>query len=141
MASPEPATAAVTGLTIAGILAATPLGVSVETIALGMGFAIVGLFGRLAFDIQKGIEAGDKVRLSTAIGWAGAGLIGAPFIAVVWIVLLRAIGAQTDAATVIGLLFLGFSGPKGVTWVMGLVADFVGSRLPKGTVAPPKPGE
>lgn len=112
------------------ILSAVPLGVPVATIALGMAFAIVGVIGRAAFDIQKSLEGGSPVKLGQIIGWIGGGLLGAPFVAVLWIVMLRTIGAQTDTATVVGLLFLGFTGPKGVTWMMGFVTDFVRARFP-----------
>lgn len=122
--------ATATGLSIAGILSSVPLGVPLATIFLGTAFAIVGVIGRAAFDMQKSLEAGDRIKGAQVLGWVGAGLVGAPFTAVLWIVLLRAVGAQTDLATVIGLLFLGFTGPKGVTWAMGFVTDFLKAKLP-----------
>lgn len=138
MASPEPSTGVVT-LSIAGILASSPFGINVETIAIGMCFAIVGMFGKFAFEIQRALDAGDKVRLVQALGWVGAGLIGAPFITVAWIVLLKAVGAQTDVATVLGCLFLGFFGPRGVTWLVGLLGSIIKGYLPKGAPDLPKP--
>jgi hypothetical protein len=127
MATLEPSSSMLT-LSIAGILASSPLGVSVETIALGTCFAVVGCVGRFAFDLQKALESGEKIMLRQALSWIGAGFLGAPFVAVAWIALLRTIGAQTDLATVLGLLFLGFSGSKGVTWLIGLITGFLQQR-------------
>jgi len=125
-------------LSVAGILAAAPFGVSVETIAIGMGFAIVGLMGRFAFDVQKALETGNGVRLAPTLGWVGAGLVGAPFLTVLWIVFLHWIGVQADVVTVIGLLILGFTGPKGITWLIGMATDLLSQRLP-GRPKPPTP--
>ena len=125
-------------LSVAGLLAATPFGISVETIAVGMGFAIVGLMGRFAFEVQKSLETGNGVKLAATLGWVGAGLVGAPFLTVLWLMFLKWIGIQADVVTVIGLLILGFSGPKGLTWLITAATDMLASRLP-GRPKPPAP--
>lgn len=137
MATPSPA--APIALSIAGLLSSSAFGVSIETIATGMGFAIVGMLGRFAFDLQKALEAGDKVRLTQALSWVSAGFVGAPFVTVIWIVMLRAVGAQTDTTTVIGLIVLGFSGAKGVMWLLGTAIGLLRQILPKGTPPFPEP--
>jgi hypothetical protein len=140
MATPEPSTA-IAGLSIAGILAAVPFGINVETIATGMGFAIVGMLGRFAFDLQKAVESGTPLGLGKTLQWLGAGFIGAPFLTIAWLVFLKQIGAATDTATVIGLLLLGFSGPKGISWLLGLLNKLLpqNGRIPDSQLPGAKP--
>lgn len=140
MSSPEPTSGAI-GLSAAAILLAAPFGVNVESVAIGMCFGVLGLFGRVAFDVQRALENGGKVYLAQAIGWVAAGLLGTPFITVLWLLFLKQAGVQSDFITVIGLLFLGFTGSKGLFWLVNLVFNTFKARLGSAAPEPPKPGE
>lgn len=138
MAAPEPSSG-IFALSFGAMLASAPFGVSFETIALGMVFAIIGCLGRVGFNIQKALEAGDKVGLSQSIGWAAAGMLGSPFVTILWVLALKMANIQNDLLTASGLVFLGFSGSKGILWLMTLLTDFLKSKLGNGT-PPPKIG-
>ncbi len=120
---------------------ASLFGIPVGTIALGIVASLCGMLGRFGFDMQQGIETQQRSKMAMAAGWVGAGAIGAPFITLAWLLLLKAAGVQSDAVTGIGLLSLGFSGPKGVTWLMTMTASVVQKALPKAPAPPeaPKP--
>lgn len=137
MAINETATASV--LTMAGLLASQPFGLPIESIAIGAGFAALGVFGKAAFEIQSSLERQSSVSLKYVLGWVGAGLIGAPFAAVLWLIFLRIVGIPSDNTAIMGLVFLGFLGPKGVTWLMAYVTGLLKDKL--GGEGPPKVGD
>lgn len=122
-------------LSLAGIMTAAPFGLSIETIAIGTLFAVVGVIGRAGFEMQKSAEGPGGLKLSKIAGWVGAGFIGAPFVTILYLALLKISSVQSDGLVILGLLFLGFSGPKVVQWLMGSIAAMISKRL--GIVAPP----
>lgn len=112
MAINETSLAAV--ITVGSIMTATPFGLQVENIAIGTCFAAVGVIGKGAFDAQRAIEGGQPVKLAGIVGWIGSGLIGAPFVTIVYLVLLKMGGVPADNMAILGLTFCGFLGPKAV---------------------------
>lgn len=127
-------------LSAAGILTASPFGLSIETIALGTAFCIVGVTGRAAFELQRTAEGPGGLKLSKIAGWVGAGLIGSPFVTILYLVLLKLAGIQSDGLIVLGLLFFGFSGPKVTSWLLntsaGILSKRFGVNVPN-PIAPP----
>lgn len=125
-------------LSLAGILTAQPFGLSVGTIAIGTGFAIIGTLGRAAFEVQKASEGQDGMKLSKIAGWLGAGFIGAPFVTILYLVVLNLIKIQSDGISILGLMFFGFSGPRMVSWLIdfaiGLLNKHLGWNIP--TISP-----
>lgn len=119
----------VAGLSLAGMLTAQPFGISVETIAVGTCFSIIGVVGRAAFELQKASEGPSGMKLSKIAGWVGAGFVGAPFATILYLVLLKLLNIQSDGIIIIGLLFFGFSGPRMVTWLMNLAVGTLNKRL------------
>ena len=126
MAVNETATAGV--ITLATILTAQPFGLPVETIAIGTGFAFVGVIGKAAFEAQRAIESGKSVNLGPILGWVGSGMIGAPFVTIVYLVLLKMLGVPADNMAILGLIFCGFLGPKAVTSLVNWGTDFLKSK-------------
>lgn len=133
-------TTAVGLLTVGGLLASQPFGLPIESIAIGAGFAALGVFGKAAFEIQSALDRHSAVSLRSVLGWVGAGLVGAPFAAVLWLIFLRMIGVPSDNTAIMGLVFLGFLGPKGITWVMDYVSVLLKGKIGGGS-SPPKPGD
>lgn len=124
-----PTGSAVAALTLAGILAARPFGLQPETIFIGTGFSLVGVLGRAAFELQKAAEGGNGMRLSRIAGWVGAGFIGAPFATILYLVILNLASVQSDGISILGLVFFGFVGPRGITWLLNLVIGQLNKRL------------
>lgn len=120
---------AVTGLTLGTILTAAPFGVPVETIAIGTLFSVLGVMGRAAFELQKVAEGGAGMTVGRVLGWFGAGLLGAPFMTVTVIALLKFVGVQIDIYSVIGFLAAGFFGPRFVGGVIQFGTDYLRKRF------------
>lgn len=131
-----PSTAAVGGLSLAGILTATPLGLSMTTILIGTGFAALGVIGRAAFEAQKYSENTGTMKFSQILAWLGGGLVSAPTMTVLYLALLQSLSVKSDSIAVFGLIFLGWSGPKGATWLLNIIQDKVmakiGGKTPNG---------
>lgn len=123
-----PTGSAVAIMSVAGILAAQPFGISVETIAIGTGFSLVGVIGRAAFEMQKAAE-GPGMKLSKIAGWVGAGFIGAPFATILYLVILNLCKIQSDGIAILGLMFFGFSGPRMVTWLLNMGIGILNKRM------------
>lgn len=130
-------------LSVAGILAAQPFGLSVGTIAMGTGFSLIGVVGRAAFELQKASEGSGGMKLSSIAGWVSAGFIGAPFATILYLVALKLMNVQSDGISIIGLMFFGFSGPRMITWLLNTLITFVNKKLNvniPGIGAPPVAG-
>lgn len=138
--------AAVGAFTLATMLAAQPFGVSVETIAVGTAFCVMGVFGKAAFEAQRATEGTAGFKWSQILGWLGAGLIGAPFVTTLYLVLLKLVNVQSDSIVILGLLFAGFTGPKAVSWLMSSAGTILSKGTgffgtsPGGTTPPKGPG-
>ncbi len=115
-------------LSIATIMAAQPYGIQVETVIIGTAFSIIGVVGRAAFELQKLSEGPSTMKLAAIAGWVGAGLIGAPFITILYLVVLKLSSVQSDSISIIGLMFFGFSGPRMVTWLLNLAIGILNKR-------------
>jgi hypothetical protein len=124
-----PAAAPVAALSLSGILMAQPFGLSVETIIVGSAFSLIGVIGRAAFEMQKAAEAPGGMKLSKVAGWVGAGFIGSPFASILYLIGLKLAGVQSDSLAIIGLLFFGFTGPKGVTWLINNAQKALAARF------------
>jgi len=106
------------GISLATILGAQPYGISIETIMIGTAFSIIGVVGRAAFEMQKSSENPGGMTLTHVAGWVAAGLIGAPFVTILYLVILKMMNVQSDSVSIIGLMFFGFSGPRMLTWLL-----------------------
>lgn len=125
---------------VAAILGAQPYGISVETVMIGTAFSIVGVVGRSAFELQKLSENPGGMRIGAIAGWVGAGLIGAPFVTILYLVVLKLLNVQSDSISIIGLMFFGFSGLRMATWLLNLAIGILnkktGLTIPQFGVAP-----
>lgn len=120
--------AALGALSVATILGAQPYGISIETVMIGTAFSIVGVIGRAAFEMQKASEAPGGMKFGSIAGWMGAGLIGAPFITILYLVVLKLSNVQSDNIAIIGLMFFGFSGPRLLIWLLNLAIGILNKR-------------
>lgn len=133
-------------LTFAGMMASSPFGLPMNQIALGTLFAIIGVVGRAAFEMQRANEGNPGLQLSKVAGWVGAGFTGAPFLTIVYLILLRMMNVQSDGIVSLGLLFLGFSGPRLMQWLLNTgilqLNKRTGLNIPDvlSREQPPKPG-
>lgn len=134
----------VAAISLATILAAQPFGISVETVAIGAAFSVMGVFGRAAYELQRYMEGSGTMRPSKIVGWVAAGLLGSPFVTILYLVILKACSVQPDGLALILLLFVNFSGPKAVSWLMTNGMGMISGRLrglafPAGQPTPPNP--
>ncbi len=131
------------GISIATILGAQPYGISIETVMIGTAFSIIGVVGRAAFEMQKASEAPGGMRFSNIAGWVASGFIGAPFVTILYLVVLKMMNVQSDSISIIGLMFFGFSGPRMVSWLLNLAIGILnkkaGTQIP--TFGTPSQGE
>ena len=129
------------GVSLAAILGAQPYGISVETVMIGTAFSIIGVVGRAAFEMQKASENSSGMKFGSIAGWVGAGLIGAPFVTILYLVVLKLLSVQSDSIAIIGLMFFGFSGPRMVTWLLntsiGILNKKAGLTIPQFGTPPP----
>lgn len=128
-------TVALGGLSIATILGMQPFGISIETVMIGTAFSIIGVAGRAAFEMQKASETAGGQKFGSIAGWVAAGLMGAPFITILYLVVLRLSNVQSDNISIIGLMFFGFSGPRLIVWLLNFAIGILNKRA--GLTIPP----
>lgn len=126
------------GLSLAGILTAAPMGLSMGTIAIGTCFAILGVVGRAAIEGQKYAENNGTMKLSQILAWLGGGVVGAPTLTVLYLALLQALSVKSDSIAIFGLIFLGWTGPRGAAWLFSMVKNILSSKLGSAPQEPPK---
>lgn len=114
-------------LILASLFSAMPFGVSVENIAIGMFFAIVGVVCKGLVDMAISVEKGDQVKTGRSLALMGIGCGLAPFVSTIYMILLTLVHAQVDATSALVLVVLGYSGPKAVSGLMGLAGNFMPS--------------
>lgn len=139
MNTPETAVAA--ALSLAGILNASVMGINVETVFVATGFTMLGAMGRLGFEMAKAAEAAegaDGVKWSKVFSLLGGSLISAPTISVICLTILSLIGIQSDKATLLGLVFFGFIGPKSLLWLFNTGSNLFQKKT--GLTLPGLPG-
>lgn len=109
-------------LTLTGIWASTVYGISVETACVASGLTMLGIMGRIGLEISNGTKA-------SAV-WAlfGGGLCSCVTITILYLALLRLIGVQNDGATLLGLIFFGFIGPKSLLWLLNTGSTAISKR-------------
>ncbi|TXH15070.1 MAG: hypothetical protein E6R03_07985 [Hyphomicrobiaceae bacterium] len=132
-------TAAVGALTLAGVLNASVMGVPVDTIVVATGFTMLGAMGRLGFEMAKASEGADGVKWSKVFSLLGGSLISAPTISVICLTVLSLIGIQSDKATLLGLVFFGFVGPKSLLWLFNTGSTLFTKKT--GLTLPGMPGD
>ena len=117
-----------------------PFGLPMEQIFIGTSFAVLGVVGRAAFEMQKAAEgAAGGMRGTKIWGWVGSGLIGAPFVTIMYLITLKLAGVQSDGIVSLGLLFLGFSGPRMVTWVLSTGISLINKKTGLNIPVPASP--
>lgn len=134
----EPSTGAVVSVglvSLAGILTSTPFGMSSTTILLATGFTMLGVFGRLGYEISKSAETPQGVNWAKVGALFGGSMISATCIAVLYLAVLSLAKVQNESVLIFGLIFLGFSGPKGFIWLFNTasaaVTRLTGFKLPQ----------
>lgn len=120
---------AVGGLSLAGVVTATPLGLPMPQIAVGTLFAVLGVVGRAAFEVQRYGENTGTMKWPQMMAWLGGGLVSAPTITVLYEAFLKSISVDNDSLAIFGLIFLGWTGPKGARWLLGLIRGTIQSKL------------
>jgi hypothetical protein len=125
------------GLTLAGLMTAAPLGIPVPSLAWGALFACVGVFGRGVYETQVALGKQDVLGLRYVLAWVMVGLLGSPFCSALVLYGLKLTSVQNDNITAFALMFMGFTGPKGITFVMSSAAQFINQRL---AIKPGSPG-
>ena len=118
----------VLALSVAGIMAASPMGFPMETIVLATGFTLLGIVGRLGFEISKAAEQPGVVKWSSVAALFGGSILSSVPITVLYLALLKTAGIQSDTASVIGCIFLGFTGPKAFIWLYNSLSGWLGKR-------------
>lgn len=119
----------VAALSLTSILAATPFGISVETIVVATGFTMLGVFGRLGFEIAKTADTPEGVRWGKVAALFGGGMVSASALTVLFLAMLGALGIKSDSIVIIGLVFFGFSGPRAILWLFNAAASVLNKRL------------
>lgn len=119
---------AVAALSIAGIVNAQIFGMTGGTIALATGFTLLGVMGRIGFEIAKTADTSDGVKWSKVAALFAGGCCSSVAITVLYLSILKLAGVQSDGALVIGLVFFGFSGPRAILWLLNTAASFINKR-------------
>lgn len=119
---------AANAVSVATLLAAQLFGVNVSDILIASGFVCIGVVGRGMLDLQKTIERGDKIQLARSVAWIGCGIVGSPFLAIVYLALLASIHWPVDAFALVALMCISFAGPAGVTGLMDFATGIVRAR-------------
>jgi len=122
-------TATVAGLTFAGIINAQIFGMPVGTIALATGFTLLGVMGRLGFEIARTADTELGVKWSKVAALFAGGCISSVAITVLYLALLNLIGVKNDGALVIGLVFLGFSGATSLPWIFNTASSTLNKKF------------
>lgn len=145
--APATIVAAGTALSLGGFMATSPLGIPMPQLAWGAFFACIGVVGRGIFEGQNALARQNALGLQYTLGWVLLGLLGAPFGACMVLYGLKVAGIANDSWTAIALMVIGFSGPKGIMFILGAVANFANTTfklkgaqaLPGGPQDAPKP--
>lgn len=138
-------TTAVAAISLAGIASAQVFGMTAGTIALATGFTLLGVLGRLGFEIAKTADTEQGVKWGKISALFAGGLLSSVAITVLYLSLLNLIGIKNDGALVIGLVFLGFSGATILPWIFNTASGTLNKKFgmslpllgPKGTPADP----
>lgn len=129
-ALPAPAAAAFgVGLSVAGFWSAAPLGIPMPSLAWGAVFVSLGVIGRGVFEAQEALTKHDTLGLQFTLAWVLVGLLGSIFGAPLVLFGLKLVGVQDDAITAFALMFMGFTGPKGVTFAFSSVVSIANRQL------------
>jgi hypothetical protein len=127
---------AVGGLTLTGLLTAQPLGLSMTEIAVGTCFCIMGVVGRAGVEWAKYAENSGSMKAGQILAWLGGGFVSAPTVSVLYLALLQSFSVKSDSLALFGLIFLGWTGPKGASWLISSVRGILTSKL--GNTLPPE---
>lgn len=119
---------AVAALSVAGIVNAQIFGMTGGTIALATGFTLLGVVGRIGFEISKTADTENGVKWSKVAALFSGGCCSSVAITVLYLSLLKLGGVQSDGAIVIGLVFFGFSGPPALIWLLNTAASIINKR-------------
>lgn len=134
MAEPASTGGGAAVLSVAGILAATPFGLSMETIFIATGFTMLGAFARVGFEISAMVEAPTGIQWSRIWARLASSLISAATIAVLVLVMLKILNVQSEPMLVFLLIAFGYSGSTGIPWLLntmtGMVGRLTGLKLP-----------
>lgn len=122
-------TTVVAGLSLAGIANAQVFGLGVGTIALATGFTLLGVMGRLGFEIAKTADTTEGVKWGKVAALFAGGCCSSVAITVLYLSLLSLAGIQSDGALVIGLVFFGFSGPKAILWLFNAASGQMNKKF------------
>lgn len=122
------------GLTVAGLLAFTPFGLSLTTIFIATGFTMLGAFARVGFEIAAAIDKPVGIKWSKIIALLASSLISAATISVLVLVALKLLGVPSETVLVFLLICFGYFGPTGIPWLLNLISGTVtkitGIKLP-----------
>lgn len=116
----------VAGLSLAGFWTASVYGFTAETVITASIFTSLGIIGRLGLELS---QAGNGQRKPTSVFSLLAGsLCSCATLTVLYLALLKALGIQNDNATVFGLIFLGFIGPKALLWLLSTGSSIISKK-------------
>lgn len=120
---------AVTTLSFAGILAASPLGINMETILICTAFCYLGVLSKVGFSISRAVDSPGGLQWGKIIGALAGSILAGPTIAVLCLLLLKMVGVQNDGVTGFSLIFAGFFGPEILPWFFNTLAGMVNKKF------------
>lgn len=121
-------TGTVAGITLANILSSQLFGIQVALMGEALLITVLGVFGRLGYEVLSSLRANGSVRWTTVFGLSAAGLISALSITIVVLALLKAVGIVDNNVTLLCLFFFGYLGPEGFPWLFNLATSTIKKR-------------
>lgn len=133
------------GLSLAGLLAFTPFGLSLETIFIATAFTMLGAFARVGFEISAAVDKPGGIKWARIVALLASSLISAATISVLVLVAMKLLTIPSETILVFLLICFGYFGPTGIPWLLNMITTTVtkltGIKLPVFLVPPSSNGE
>ena len=110
------------GISLAGLLAFTPFGLSLETIFIATAFTMLGAFARLGFEIAAQVEQPAGIRWGRIFAMLAASLISVATISVLVLVAMKLLSIPSETILVFMLICFGYFGPTGLPWLFSTIS-------------------
>lgn len=133
------------GLSLAGLLAFTPFGLSLETIFIATAFTMLGAFARVGFEISATVDKPGGIRWGRIMALLASSLISAATISVLVLVAMKLLSIPSETILVFSLICFGYFGPTGLPWLLSTISapitKLTGLKFPAFGPSAPTDGE
>lgn len=118
------------GITAASMWGASFLGLEVIQLVPDMGLFCIGVVCKIGVDLMRSNGRNDVLGLKAALAWVVGGFAASPLVTIMYLATLKMIpGMSADSVVVLGLGFLGYTGPKAIDLLMNNIPNLVKGAL------------